>query len=72
MLDVVEALSLEGLRLWNSCVSRRFNIGYECCDESFHSAWQVTPRVLRRVANAEAAFVVTIYRFTEIEDRIPA
>lgn len=65
ILDVVEGLTPEGRRKWDACASRRFNVGYECDEDPSSSVWQVTPKVLRRMVEAQVAFVVTIYRRSE-------
>ncbi|CAN5343426.1 hypothetical protein BH11ARM1_BH11ARM1_14140 [soil metagenome] len=73
MLDVVDRLSPEGRFLWDSCLARRFNIGYGFSDEPFgwsHSAWQFKPPLLARVAAAKASIVTTIYRTDMREIRL--
>ncbi len=75
MLDLVERLSPAGMRLWEACKSRRFDIGYLPSDDPHpwtdqrwtHSTWQLTPAVLQRMAAANASLVVTIYRASNVD-----
>ena len=65
MLGVVARLSPEGRKLWDACLARRFNIGYGYEDQPFnwsHSAHQLRPALLARLAVAGASVVLTIYR----------
>jgi hypothetical protein len=69
MLDVVDRLSPVGRNLWNACISRRFNVGYEGSDEPYpwtdlrwtHTTWQFTAPMLQRMVSANSSFVVTFY-----------
>ncbi len=73
MLDVIDRLSPDGLKLWNACISRRFDVGYEGSDNPYpwtdlrwtHTTWQFTPPVLLRMAQANASFVATIYPISD-------
>jgi len=75
MLDVVDRLSPVGLNLWNACISRRFNVGYEGSDDPYpwtdlqwtHTTWQFTAPLLQRMVSANVSFVVTIYPQQELK-----
>ena len=59
--DLVENLSENERKIWNSCCSRTLDIGYECgsCNQSYHS--EIRPDTIKRVADIGARLVVTIY-----------
>jgi ATP-dependent helicase YprA (DUF1998 family) len=40
-------------------------MGFQGFDERFHSNWQVSGRLMRRLADVEGDLVVTIYRDDE-------
>jgi hypothetical protein len=70
ILDIVERLGLEGTKLWNECISRRFDIGLQASDDPFtcttqrwsHATWQITSPLLQRMCSVNASFVITVYR----------
>ena len=66
LLRIVEGLEGDARDLWDRCLSRRFDQGYECFDERLASNWQVKAPLLRRLADVNGDLVVTIYRADEI------
>jgi len=61
MLDVIEGL-VEPLReSWARCLSREFNIGYDCGLEPWAFNQQLSTAVLGRIAAAGATLQITIY-----------
>lgn len=65
MLDVVEGLDAEHRLIWDECIDRRFDLGFEGCDESFYSRWEIGASRLRRLASVNASFIITVYRSPE-------
>jgi len=65
LLSIVEGLGAEARGMWDRCYSRRFDMGFQGFDERFHSNWQVSGRLMRRLADVEGDLVVTIYRDDE-------
>lgn len=61
LCGLVESLPEEARALWDRCILRTFDIGYEGGDtpSSFRSI--IHPLTLRRVADLGATLVVTIY-----------
>jgi hypothetical protein len=80
MLDVVGQLSPIGLNLWSTCMSRRFNVGFQGSDDPYpwtdlrwsHTTWQFTACLLERIASANASFVVTFYPKPEVGAEDPS
>ncbi|HSI71638.1 MAG TPA: hypothetical protein VK934_00555 [Fimbriimonas sp.] len=62
LLGIVEGLGSEARTMWDRSLSRRFDMGFQCFDERFWSKWQVSPKLMRRLANVNGNLVVTIYR----------
>lgn len=62
LVDIVESLDAEARDQWDRCYSRRFDLGFECFDERFASRWQISDRLMRRLAAVKGDLVVTIYR----------
>jgi hypothetical protein len=65
LLSIVEGLGAEARGVWDRCYSRRFDMGFQGFDARFHSNWQVSGRLMRRLADVEGDLVVTIYRDDE-------
>jgi hypothetical protein len=62
LLQIVEGFDGDSRDMWDRCISRRFDLGYECFDERFASRWQIKAPLLRRLADVKGDLVVTIYR----------
>jgi len=61
-LGIVDGLSSEARDLWNRCSSRRFDLGFQGCDERFCSRWRLKAPLLRRLADVGGDLIVTIYK----------
>lgn len=71
IINAVRSLSVDGQRIWNACLSRQFNIGFDHVEGTpfnhvvgsswSHNTWQFTPKLLREIASVNASLVVTIY-----------
>ena len=62
LLSIVERLDDDARAMWDRSDSRRFDMGFECFDERFASNWQVSARLMRRLADVNGNLVVTVYR----------
>ena len=61
MLDAVESLDEPLREIWNSCVRREFNIGYDCGSEPWAFNHGLSNQLLRRVSEAGASLRITLY-----------
>ena len=66
-LTVIESLDELSQRLWAACISRDFNIGYDCGDEPWAFNQQLSAPTLARIAAVGAGIVITIYPVLETE-----
>ncbi len=69
-LDVIESLSGEARRAWDSCDERVFDIGIEGCDAPFVAWHRLSPGVLKRMVAAGVSLRLTIYRRESIRTRL--
>lgn len=61
LLDAVDALTDASRELWNRCLKREFDVGYDCGDEPWAFNQGLSNDVLRRMADCGATFRITIY-----------
>lgn len=64
---LVESLPHEAREIWNGCLSRVFDVGYESGSSPPHFRSEIRASTIRRVANIGASIVITIY--PETQDR---
>ncbi len=68
ILRSVESLEGEFREIWNRCLSRSFDMGFDFDGETFSSTFVVKPEHLERISAAGMSLMVTMYRNSE-EDR---
>ena len=61
LLDAVDALTDASRELWNRCIKREFNVGYDCGDEPWSFNQGLSNDVLRRMADCGSTFRITLY-----------
>jgi hypothetical protein len=62
LIDRIEALGEETRRLWTTCVTRKFDIGYECGDNPRMVINELTTDTLRRIVAVNASLKITLYQ----------
>lgn len=67
-LRIVENLSQRGRELWDRCLCRRFDMGFQGYDERFFAIWKIKASILRRLFEVNGDLVVTVYK-TDYGDR---
>ncbi len=58
---LVEQLSEDARQLWDACVSRTFDIGYDSGDSANRHQSALRPQTIRRAADIGAGITITIY-----------
>ena len=61
LIAIVESLDRSNKRLWRSCLTREFNIGYDCGSEPWAFNQQLSPELLQRIAHNRASLRITLY-----------
>lgn len=61
MLMAIDGLDEPSRKLWASCSSREFDIGYECGDEPRVFSQHLSTTILARIAAVGARDVLTLY-----------
>jgi hypothetical protein len=61
MLAAIEALDPQSRELWADCVSREFDLGYECDDEPRAFNQGLTAATLARIATQGISLRLTLY-----------
>jgi hypothetical protein len=61
MLSVVESLEASLRSIWDGCVRREFNLGYDCGDEPWAFNQGISSKLLARMAAAGASLRITLY-----------
>jgi hypothetical protein len=61
MLNVIEQLDGESLKLWRSLTCREFNIGYRCGDEPSAFSQDIPSHILDRISKLDASLRITLY-----------
>ncbi len=61
MLDAIESLEPDFLKLWAKCDLREFNIGYDCGEEPWAFNNGLSNSTLSRLAKLGATLRITIY-----------
>ena len=62
---LVESLPHEAREIWNGCISRVFDVGYESGSSPPNFRSEIRASTIRRVANIGASVVITIYPETQ-------
>lgn len=63
LCSLIEGLSPEGRRLWNSATRREFDIGYEeRLSTDHHNQFMIKPDTIQRISGLNASLSVTLYR----------
>jgi AcrR family transcriptional regulator len=62
MLDAVEALPAATRALWDACVSREFDMGYDGGVDPYRVRHALAPALLARLGAAGAALALSLYR----------
>jgi hypothetical protein len=67
ILTAIESLDEPSQRLWAACMSRDFNIGYQCGEGPWGFNQQLSAATLTRIAAAGTGLVITIYPVLDTE-----
>lgn len=68
ILTIIEALDEVSRSLWERCILREFDIGYECGDEPKTFVQHLTTETLSRIARAGVAVRITLYPTSSDDD----
>ncbi|MEM7182460.1 MAG: hypothetical protein AAF518_16215 [Spirochaetota bacterium] len=61
LLDTIDSSSPKHKAIWENCLSREFNIGYECGKAPWGFQNALSPNTLKRLADANSSLKITIY-----------
>ncbi len=68
IIEAIEAAPRAIRMLWDDCIQREFNVGYECGDGPWAFNQGLTNSTLRRIVEVGASFRITIYPPDESTD----
>ena len=70
-VNIIEGLSPEAREIWNNCLKREFDFGYESGDKpnDFHS--KISAKSIELLAKVGGSFTVTIYPPFKNESTLP-
>lgn len=60
-LEAIESLDKESRKAWDRCLTREFDLGFECGGTDFSSQTLIKNDHLKRIAALGAAIKITIY-----------
>ncbi|HWD40346.1 MAG TPA: hypothetical protein VG944_15970 [Fimbriimonas sp.] len=66
-LKVIEGLEAEDRQLWDRCLKKELDFGYECQGDQFASAHIISNDLIKRIGRTGASVRTTIYRSTPPE-----
>jgi len=61
MLDAVESLPEDAIKMWRQCTKREFNIGIECDSKQHAGEFAIAPELLQRIAAVGGSLGITVY-----------
>ena len=70
LLDVLDSLSPQNKTIWESCLSKEFNIGYDCGDKPWGFQNALSAQTLQRLADSNSSLKITIYPRVEKEKQL--
>ncbi len=59
--DLIENLSLELRSLWNKCIEKKFDIGFESGNTENTFNTEISAKTLKRLARIGGSIIITIY-----------
>jgi hypothetical protein len=68
--SLIENLPLEFQRIWQDCVEKRFDLGFESGNTEKRYNATIKPETVRRIAEIGASLVITIYPIVESKENL--